>query len=106
MPHLALHARVVVCGTMAIPSAPPPQGPRYNRWILTKRARMEGFLIFDWMDHAAEAAETMLPWLAEGRLTGRLDVAEGLEQAPAQLVKVLEGRNEGKGLVRVGEDPA
>ena len=103
MPHLNLGARVIVCGTMGIPSNPPPQGPRYNRHILVKRAKMQGFLYFDHKARFAEAAETLLPWVADGRLKGREDITEGLENAPAALVRLLAGRNDGKMLVRVAE---
>src|SRR5699024_8259596 len=51
MPQLALHARVVVCGTAAISSWDPvPSGPRVERILLTRRARMQGFILFDHMD--------------------------------------------------------
>ena len=103
MPHLNVGARVVVCGTMGIPSDPPPQGPRYNRHILVKRARMQGFLILDHRDRFAQAVETLLPWIAEGRLKGLEEIVEGLEKAPEALLRLLAGENQGKMLVRVAE---
>ncbi len=112
MEHLAVRARVVVCGTMAIDPGgatandPPAMGPRPNRQLLVKRARMEGFLVLDHMDRAADAVAAMAGWLREGKLAYREDVTNGLEAAPEALVRLLAGENTGKMLVRVGEEPA
>ena len=111
MPLLNVHARVVVVGTMAIDpggataSDPPPMGPRPNRHILVKRARMEGFLVLDHLDRMEEVAAEMAGWLREGRLAYREDVTNGLESAPEALVSLLKGENTGKVLIRVGEEP-
>ena len=111
MPHLNVHARVVVVGTMAIDPGgataddPPPMGPRPNRHLLVKRARMEGFLVLDHLDRMVEAVEEMSGWLRSGRLAYREDVTNGLEAAPGALVRLLKGENTGKVLVRVGEEP-
>lgn len=94
-------ARIVVCGTIGIPSDPPPLGPRYNRALLVKRARMEGFLVLDHLDRLDEVVETLAPWVRDGRMQYREDIADGLEQAPAALTRVLAGQNLGKQLVRV-----
>ena len=103
MPHLNVGARVIVCGTMGIASNPPPQGPRYNRYILVKRVKMQGFVILDHRDRYTQAVETLLPWIQEGRLQGREEILEGLEKAPEALLRLLAGENQGKMLVRVAE---
>lgn len=105
MPALNERARIVVCGTIGIPSDPPPLGPRYNRTLLVKRARMEGFLVLDHLDRLGEVVETLAPWVRDGRLRYLEDVAEGLDSAPSALVRVLAGENTGKQLVRVHADP-
>ena len=111
MPHLNVHARIIVVGTMAIDPGgstandPPAMGPRPNRHILVKRARMEGFLVLDHMHRRDEAVEVMSGWLRDGRLAYREDVTNGLEAAPDALVRLLKGENTGKVLVRVGEEP-
>lgn len=99
-------ARIVVCGTAATARwDPPPTGPRIERSILVNRARMQGFLIFDYADGFAEATKRLAAWVRDGRLVYREDVTEGLENAPAVLAGLYEGRNTGKALVRVGPDP-
>jgi hypothetical protein len=97
-------ARIVICGTIGIPSDPPPLGPRYNRALLVKRARMEGFLVLDHLDRLGEVVETLAPWVHDGRLRYQEDIVDGLKQAPAALVRVLAGENTGKQLVRMHTD--
>ncbi|MEZ5667235.1 MAG: NADP-dependent oxidoreductase [Alphaproteobacteria bacterium] len=101
MSHLAERARIVVCGTIGIPSDPPPSGPRYNRILLVKRARMEGFLVLDHLDRLDEVVETLAPWVRDGRMRYQEDIVDGLEKAPAALMRVLAGENGGKQIVRL-----
>ncbi len=95
-------ARIVVCGTIGIPSAPAPMGPRYNRALLVHRARMEGFLVLDHFHRLEEAVAALTPLVRDGRLRYAEDVVDGLENAPAALVRVLSGQNTGKQIVRLG----
>ena len=98
-------ARIAICGTIGMPSFPLPVGPRPNRQLLVKRARMEGFLILDHYDRFAEIVERLSGWYRDGHLKYREDVTVGLDTAPDALVALLAGRNTGKALVRVGDDP-
>ena len=99
-------ARVVVCGTAATGSwDPPPTGPRIERAILVNRVRMQGIIIFDYADRYGEATARMARWIDDGRLAYREDITEGLENAPAVLAGLYEGRNTGKALVQIRPDP-
>ena len=98
-------ARIAICGTIGMPSYPLPVGPRPNRQMLIKRARMQGFLILDHYDRYAAIVDRLAAWYREGRFSWREDVPDGLENAPAALVRLLAGRNTGKALVRVGAEP-
>jgi NADPH-dependent curcumin reductase CurA len=102
MPHLAVGARVVICGTAAIASwNPPPLGPRVERHLLVKRARMQGFLYFDHLDGAEAAIRQLADWMREGRLAHREDILDGLEAAPDAIAGLYRGENLGKRLIRV-----
>src|SRR3546814_5282375 len=80
LPHLAMRGRVVVCGTASISRWDEwPTGPRVERHLLVKRARMEGFVIFDHMDRYGAALEQLRTWIAEGRLKWEEDILEGIE---------------------------
>ncbi len=99
-------ARIVVCGTAATANwDPPPTGPRIERSILVKRARIQGFLIFDHASKFDEATARLAGWIDDGSLVYREDITEGIENAPAVLAGLYEGRNTGKALVRIRPDP-
>ncbi len=100
---LALHARVVLCGdisTYDVASPPPPL--RNVRYLMGKRARMEGFNTLDHWDRYEQAAAQLASWLADGRLRTREQVLDGLERAPEALVRLFKGEHLGKLVVRVG----
>ncbi len=100
---LALRGRIVLCGGISqYNDAKPGPGPANYLALVVKRGRMEGFLVLDYLSRSAEAVGAIAGWLREGKLKDRVDVAEGIESAPAALLRVFEGKNRGKQLVRVG----
>jgi NADPH-dependent curcumin reductase CurA len=100
--HLALHARVVLCGSIsAYDEETPPEGPRAYMQLVTRRSRMEGFLVGDFGDRIPEAFAALSGWVREGRIKHQTDVQEGLESAPAALARLFSGENRGKQLVRI-----
>ena len=99
---LNIGARVVICGTAALQNwSPWPEGPRVERHLLVKRARMQGFLIFDYQSRYGEAVHQLAEWLRGGQLTYREHVLEGLEAAPDAIAMLYRGENTGKLLIRV-----
>jgi len=102
--HLAVGARVIVCGTASVASwNPAPQGPRVERHLLVKRASMQGLLV---MDHEARypgAIEELSRWVSADRLRYREDILEGIEQAPGAIAGLYRGENLGKRLIRLEE---
>jgi NADPH-dependent curcumin reductase CurA len=99
--HLNIRARVVICGTASVASwDPPPSGPRVERHLLVKRARMQGFVIFDYMDRYEEAVSRLAEWVRAGRLRCREDILDGIEQAPGAIAGLYRGDNLGKRLIR------
>ena len=102
MSQLAVNARIVICGTASIASWDPlPLGPRVERHMLVKRARMTGFLIFDYQHRYEEAIARLAAWVREGRLRYREDIADGLEHCPGAIAELYRGENLGKRLVRL-----
>ncbi|WP_372662537.1 NADP-dependent oxidoreductase [Hydrogenophaga sp.] len=103
--HLAVGARVVVCGTASVASwNPPPQGPRVERHLLVKRARMQGFLIFDYADRYPEGMNALTGWLKDGLIRYREDVLDGMEAAPDAIAGLYRGENLGKRLIRLAAE--
>ena len=84
----------------------PAPGPRgVPGLIVTKRLRMEGFIVMDFFAQREVATQRLAGWLESGDLIAREDVLEGLDAAPRALVGLLAGENLGKRMVRVA-DPA
>jgi NADPH-dependent curcumin reductase CurA len=99
---LALHARVVVCGQISQYNNQQPElGPRNLATLIVHRARIEGFLVTDYAHRSEEALPRLARWLAEGKLTYREHVTEGIENAPRAFIGMLRGENRGKTLVKV-----
>lgn len=103
--NLAVGARVIICGTASIASwNPPPVGPRVERHLLVKRARMQGFLIFDYVDRYPEGLRALTEWVRTGLIRYREDILEGIEQAPDSIAGLYRGENLGKRLIRIASD--
>ncbi len=99
---IALHARIVICGTASISSWEPwPMGPRVERHVLVKRARISGLLIFDYAHRYEEAVTRLAAWVREGKLKYREDILDGLEHAPGAIAELYRGENLGKRLIRL-----
>lgn len=99
---LAMRGRVVLCGALArYNDAEVQPGPKNYVNLVVVRGRMEGFLVLDYMKRAPEAVAALAGWMAEGKLKDRVDVQEGLENAPAALARLFRGENDGKQLVRI-----
>ena len=98
---LATGARVVICGTASVASwDPPPMGPRVERNILVKRARMSGLLVFDYQHRYEEAIARLAAWVREGRLHYREDIVVGIEHCPRAIAELYRGENLGKRLIQ------
>ena len=109
LPVLNIGARIPLCGLIAnyndpAPSHLPDRLAGVMRTLLTKRIKIQGFIIF--ADYAArfdEFSNQMTAWLKEGKIKFREDIQTGLEVAPQAFIGLLEGHNFGKLIIRVGE---
>ena len=102
---LRVHGRVIACGSISRYNDPEPTpGPRNMFLIVTKRLRIQGYIISDHYDRFAEFSEQATAWLRDGRLRYRETIVEGIENAPGAFLGLLRGANIGKMLVKVGPD--
>ena len=103
LPGLAMHGRVVLCGAVSQYNAGKDVvGPKNYMALLVNRARMEGFVVFDYADRYAEALRDMAGWLAEGRLVSKEHVVTGGVRAfPGALRSLFAGENTGKLVLEV-----
>lgn len=106
--NMNVHGRIAVCGMIAWYSGATDAlpGPAIWRTILTQRLRVQGFIISDHFDRLPAFLSEVAPLVKDGSIRYRETVAEGLENAPSAFLRLLEGGNFGKQLVRVGSDPA
>jgi NADPH-dependent curcumin reductase CurA len=100
---LNVGARIVICGQISQYNLEQPDPTFIPSLLIVFRARMEGFLVTDYAHRFDEAAARLARWVAEGKITWREDVTEGLENAPAAFIGMLRGENRGKALVKVAE---
>src|SRR5262249_19596203 len=104
-PCLNVGGRVVVCGQIAQYNQEKPEpGPRLLWHLIVKRARVQGFLVFDYAARYPEAAGQLAAWLKSGQLRYRETVAHGIENAPRAFLGMLRGENVGKQLVKLAEE--
>jgi NADPH-dependent curcumin reductase CurA len=108
LPLLNTHARIPLCGMIAhYNDSELPSGPDRTAQVmgtfLKRRVRVQGFIIFDdYGSHFGDFQIQMSAWFAAGKIKYREDVVDGLEHAPEAFIGLLEGKNFGKLVVRVG----
>jgi len=102
IPLLNTKARLSICGQISQYNLEKREtGPRWLWALITKQARAEGFLVFQFADRFVEAATEMAGWIRAGKLKYKEDVVEGFENLPRAFIGMLEGDNTGKRLVKV-----
>ena len=96
-----VRSRIAVCGLISEYNATEPYGVKMFRSILVNRIRIQGMIVFDWLERYPEANKALLELVAKGKLKYRESVLEGIENAPKGLIGLLKGRNFGKQLVKL-----
>ncbi|WP_111748676.1 NADP-dependent oxidoreductase [Salinisphaera orenii] len=100
--NLRVGARIAVCGMIARYNDDcPVAGPGNLAMILIRRARMQGFIVFDHWDQYPSFLNEVGPLVARGEIDYRETVEDGLEKTPEAFLKLFEGANQGKMLVRL-----
>lgn len=110
LPLLNSSARVPLCGLISQYNATDlPDGPdrlsMLMGTLLVKRIKMQGFIVFDDYGHRYnEFSQAMMQWLQDGKISYREHVVDGLDNAVDAFIGLLDGKNFGKLVVRVGSD--
>jgi NADPH-dependent curcumin reductase CurA len=100
---MAVRGRIVQCGTASVASwNPPPEGPRVEREVLTRRLRWSGFVIFDHIEQIEATVVVLNEWRRQGKLVLDEDITDHIEEAPDALAGLYRGENRGKRLIRLG----
>lgn len=99
---IATKARIVICGGISrYETGTLPAGPENYFNLVFRRARMEGFIVIDWMSEFPAIRQRMVRLVNEGRLKYREDMQNGFENAPATLQRLFSGANRGKQLLKL-----
>ncbi len=97
--------RVIACGAISRYNDERPEpGPRNLPLIVTKRLRVQGFIVIDHGDRYPAFAAEVGPWVRDGKITYRETIVDGFEQLPSAFAGLFRGDNVGKMLVRVRPD--
>ena len=99
------YGRIPVCGLISMYNDWETPGPKMFRNILMKRLTVKGFLVSDYLDRYAESLEALSEWMAEGKIQYKVDIVEGIENAPSAVNKLVTGENTGKLVIKVSDEP-
>jgi hypothetical protein len=103
---MRLRGRIVACGSISRYNATEAlPGPRNMFMVVTKRLRMQGFIVSDHYDRFSAFLGEVGPLVRDGTIAYRETIVDGIERAPEAFIGMLEGANVGKMLVRVGPGP-
>ncbi len=99
------YGRIPVCGLISMYNDWESPGPKMFRNILMKRLTVKGFLVSDYLDRYAESLQSLSEWMAEGKIQYKVDIVEGIENAPSAVNKLFTGENTGKLVIKVSDEP-
>ncbi|THF98436.1 hypothetical protein TEA_029527 [Camellia sinensis var. sinensis] len=102
--NMRLRGRIAMCGMISQYNLEQPEGIHNLFCLITKRVRMEGFVVPDYYHMYPKFLDMILPHIKEGKITYVEDIAEGLESAPAALIGLFVGHNVGKQVVIVARE--
>jgi NADPH-dependent curcumin reductase CurA len=96
-----VRGRITICGLISDYNAKEPYGVKMFRSILVNRLKVQGMIVFDWLERYPEANQALLQLVTSGKLKYRESVVQGIENAPKGLIGLLKGDNFGKQLVKL-----
>ena len=108
LPLLNDFARIPVCGLIAHynDTQLPPGPDRMSllmRMVLTRRLRIQGFIVFDFDAQRGDFLRDVGAWFREGKIKYREHIVDGLEKAPEAFIKLLRGDNFGKMIIKIAD---
>jgi NADPH-dependent curcumin reductase CurA len=95
-------ARFIECGMISVYNDKEPSpGPRNMPYIVGKRIKMQGFIVFDFIDMREQFITEMTQWVKDGRIKWQETIENGIENAPKAFLTLFSGGNAGKMLVKL-----
>jgi NADPH-dependent curcumin reductase CurA len=100
--NIADFGRIVLCGAISISNSKEPRvGPGNLVNLVIRRVRMQGFISLDYYDRTDEALAQLAVWAMEDKIAFRNDIQEGFDAIPETFMRLFEGRNQGKQLLKL-----
>ena len=104
LPQMRRHGRIAICGAISqYNNTEAVEGPSNYMSLLVSRARMEGFVVFDYTQQFGAAMQEMAGWMAAGQLHSKEHIEKGIENFPDVLLKLFDGGNFGKLILQVAD---
>ena len=104
--NMAMNGRIVLCGGISSYNAAElPPGPKNYMQLVIRRCTMQGFILIDYFHRANEAIAELSSWIDNGELKHAEDIQEGIENTPKTFLRLFEGKNLGKQLLKIAEPP-
>ncbi|HEY6132106.1 MAG TPA: NADP-dependent oxidoreductase [Halioglobus sp.] len=102
--HMSDFGRIVLCGAISsYNDTSPKPGPRNLLLLISRRVRMQGFIVLDYLDRVEEAIAALSEWVSGGDIAWREDIQEGFDNIPATLQRLFDGSNVGKQLLKLAD---
>ncbi|KAG6820955.1 hypothetical protein H0H93_009191 [Arthromyces matolae] len=103
---LAQNARIALCGAISQYNSAKPRGLQNYQNLISQRAKIQGFIVFDYANRYPEAIKELSAGLVDGSIKRKFHIVEGgIEQAPKALPLLFNGGNTGKLVVKIAEEP-
>ncbi|XXG89417.1 hypothetical protein AAC387_Pa12g1419 [Persea americana] len=102
--NMRFHGRIAVCGMISQYNLDKPEGIHNLFHLITKRIRMEGFVVLDYLHLYPKFLQLALQYIKEGKIVYLEDTIEGLENAPSALIRLFTGQNVGKQVAVVANE--
>ncbi|KAJ2660297.1 hypothetical protein IWW48_003006 [Coemansia sp. RSA 1200] len=99
------HGRVILCGAITqynISSPDQVYGVKNFTAILIQKVTVQGFIIFDYFNTQIHNGffNEMSQLYKKGKIQYKIDVTEGLDNAPRAILDLYEGKNFGKSIIK------
>jgi NADPH-dependent curcumin reductase CurA len=96
------YSRIIMCGQISLYNQNRiSMGPRLNAQLIIKRAKMQGFILYDYADQFEEAQQELTMWINEGKLIYHENIVKGFENSVDALLGLFRGDNIGKQIVKI-----
>ncbi len=102
--NMADYGRIALCGGIAGYNDEKPQpGPDNIMLLISRRVRMQGFIVIDFLGRMEEASDALAKWVSAGDIAWREDMQEGFDNIPATLQRLFRGENQGKQMLKLAD---